>query len=62
MLCLGIDSGTTATKTLVLDIESGKVVAFAQQTYETIPGLPQGHAEQAPQTWIEAAAATIREC
>jgi xylulokinase len=62
MLCLGIDSGTTATKTLVLDIESGKVVAFAQKAYETIPGLPQGHVEQAPQTWIEAAAATIREC
>src|SRR3989442_2836287 len=62
MLCLGIDSGTTGTKTLLLDIGSGKVLAFAQRSYETIPGLPHGHAEQAPQTWIEAVAATIREC
>jgi xylulokinase len=62
MLCLGIDSGTTSTKTLVLDIESGKVLASAQSFYETIPDLPHGHVEQAPQTWIEAVATTIREC
>jgi xylulokinase len=62
MLCLGIDSGTTSTRTLVLDVESGKIIAFAQKTYKTIADLPQGHAEQAPQTWIEAVEATIRKC
>ena len=62
MLCLGIDSGTTSTRTIVLDVESGKIVAFAQKTYRTIADLPQGHAEQAPQTWIEAVEATIRKC
>lgn len=62
MLCLGIDSGTKSTKTLVLDIESGKVIALAQKDYDVIPGLPHGHVEQASQTWIEAVDATIREC
>jgi xylulokinase len=62
MLCLGIDSGTKSTRTLVLDIESGEVVAFAQQTYGTIEGLPPGHIEQDPKLWTKAAGATIREC
>jgi xylulokinase len=62
MLCLGIDSGTKSTRALVLDAESGKVVALAQQTYETISGLPRGQVEQSPQTWIDATDATIREC
>ncbi len=62
MLCLGIDSGTKSTKTLVLDIESGEVVALAQSTYDTIHGLPPGHVEQDPATWIEAAEATVAEC
>ncbi len=61
MLCLGIDSGTTSTKTLVLDVESGKILASAQQSYEPIPGLPRGHVEQDPQTWIDAVSVTIRE-
>jgi xylulokinase len=62
MLCLGIDSGTKSTKALVLDIESGEVIARAQQTYETIESLPPGHVEQDPQIWIDAAEATIAEC
>jgi xylulokinase len=62
MLCLGVDSGTKSTKTLVLDIESGKIIAFAQKSYETITDLPHGHVEQSPQTWIDAVSETIREC
>jgi xylulokinase len=62
MLFLGIDSGTKSTKTLVLDIESGKVIALAQKSYDTISGLPHGHLEQSPQTWIDAVDATVREC
>jgi xylulokinase len=61
MLCLGIDSGTTSTKTLVLEVESGKILASAQQSYEPIPGLPRGYVEQDPQTWIDAVSVTIRE-
>ncbi len=62
MLALGIDSGTKSTKTLVLDIESGKVLALAQQAYGTIEGLPPGHVEQDPQIWIDAAETAIAEC
>ncbi len=62
MLCLGIDSGTKSTKTLVLDIESGEVLALAQETYGTIADLPAGHVEQDPQLWIEAAEKTVAAC
>jgi xylulokinase len=62
MLCLGIDSGTKSTKTLVLDIESGEVIALAQRAYDTIEGLPPGHVEQEPKIWMEAAGETIAEC
>jgi xylulokinase len=62
MLCLGIDSGTKSTKTLVLDIVSGEVIALAQRSYGTIEGLPPGHVEQDPKIWIEAAEATVAEC
>ncbi len=62
MLCLGIDSGTQSSKTLVLDTASGEVLALAQRSYGTIAGLPPGHVEQEAQTWIEAAEATIAEC
>ena len=62
MLCLGIDSGTKSTKALILDTESGEVVALAQRNYGTIEGLPSGHVEQDPATWIEAAETTVAEC
>jgi xylulokinase len=62
MLSLGIDSGTTSTRALVLDIESGKVLAFAQELYGTIEGLPPGHVEQDPQTWLEAAETAVDHC
>ena len=32
MLCIGIDSGTQSTKSIVVDVASGEVVASAQQT------------------------------
>ncbi len=62
MLCLGIDSGTKSTKALVLDIESGKVLAQAQESYGTIADLPPGHVEQDPQTWIDAAEKAVAAC
>jgi xylulokinase len=62
MLCLGIDSATKSTKTLVLDTVSGEVAALAQRNYGTIEGLPPGHVEQDPATWIDAAEATVAEC
>jgi xylulokinase len=62
MLYAGIDSGTQSTKSIVLDLESGEILASAQRTYDLIPGLPQGSMEQEPQEWIDATEETMLEC
>lgn len=62
MFYIGIDSGTQSTKTVVLDLESGAIVAHASQTYELISGLPAGHLEQHPSDWIAAVKATVSSC
>ncbi|MEO6872385.1 MAG: FGGY family carbohydrate kinase, partial [Chthoniobacterales bacterium] len=62
MLSLGIDSGTKSTRALVLDIESGEVLALAQEEYGTIAKLPSGHVEQDPQMWVDATEKVIAEC
>ncbi len=61
MITLGIDCGTQSTKTLALDTDSGEVLALAAQSYELIPGLPPGYAEQDPATWIAAVDATVAQ-
>ena len=62
MISLGIDSGTQSTKTIALDIDTGEILASASAAYGLIEGLPPGHLEQEPQTWIEAVDATVAEC
>src|SRR2546423_6010359 len=62
MLCLGLDSGTTTCKGLVLEISSGKVLAQASSPHSFIEGLPRGHVEQDPQTWCDAAEHVIQSC
>lgn len=61
MLVIGIDSGTQSTKTIVLDVETGEIVASAQKSYGFIEGLPPGHLEQDPKTWTDAVDESIRE-
>ena len=41
MIALGIDSGTQSTKTIALDLKSGKLLASAAQSYGLIDGLPR---------------------
>src|SRR5437868_15346960 len=62
MLCLGLDSGTTTCKGLVLEINSGKVLAQASSPHSFIEGLPRVHVEQDPQTWCDAAERVIQSC
>jgi len=62
MLYLGIDSGTQSTKAIVLDLESGSILANASQGYDLIPGLPTGHLEQHPEEWFSAMTATVAAC
>ncbi len=62
MLFLGIDSGTQSTKTVVLDTETGEILAQASEKYDLIDGLPPGHLEQHPPDWLRAVDATIESC
>ena len=59
MIYLGIDCGTQSTKTVALDGDTGKILASAAQSHDVLPGLPAGHMEQHPATWIQALEATI---
>jgi xylulokinase len=61
MLYLGIDCGTQSTKTIALDAGSGRIIASAAQSYEVLPGLPPGHLEQNPSTWVQAVDTTIQQ-
>ena len=61
MIYLGIDCGTQSTKTIALDAETGRIIARAAQSYEVLPGLPPGHLEQNPATWVEAVDRTIQQ-
>jgi xylulokinase len=56
---LGIDIGTSGTKTLLVS-EEGRVLAQATQDYPLSTPRP-GWAEQDPEHWWQAACATIRE-
>ncbi|MDB6133250.1 MAG: xylulokinase [Verrucomicrobiales bacterium] len=62
MLFIGLDSGTQSTKAVVLDYETGSIVAHASEKYECLPGLPPGHMEQDARTWAAAVDQTIESC
>ena len=46
MIFIGIDSGTQSTKAIALDSETGEILTSAQESYDLIDGLPNGHMEQ----------------
>lgn len=56
---LGIDIGTSSTKSVLL-AESGKIVAIGQQEYDFDTPHP-GWAEQNPDVWWDAAKVTIQQ-
>ena len=56
---IGIDVGTSATKTVLFD-EAGKVIASASIAYPMLQPK-NGWAEQRPEDWRDAVLATIRE-
>jgi len=58
---IGVDNGTQSTKALVIDGETGEVIARASEPYGLIEGLPPGHKEQHPSVWVEALKKTVRE-
>ncbi len=62
MFYIGIDSGTQSTKAIVLDLDSGDIVAHSSKAYDLISGLPSGHLEQDPRDWIDAVKSTVADC
>ncbi len=58
---LGIDVGTQSTKALVIDADTGEVVSRGAVAYGLIEGLPKGHMEQHPETWIDAIRGAARQ-
>ena len=57
---LGIDAGTTSLRAALFDLR-GALLAFADQSYETIYPRP-GWAEQHPEDWWQALVRAVREC
>lgn len=60
LLFLGIDIGTTGTKSILFD-EKGSIVSRAYQGYGLTTPAP-GWVEQDPQDWWEAVKFTVKEC
>jgi xylulokinase len=58
---VGVDCGSQGTKAVVVDGEDGKVLGSGYVGYGLIEGLPPGHREQHPSTWIEAMARSIKD-
>ena len=58
---IGVDSGTQSTKAIIMDGETGNVLGKASRSYGLIEGLPAGHMEQHPETWIRETLGAIRE-
>ena len=61
MRYLGLDVGTQGSKALVIDREAGRVIARASASYDLMPGLAAGAAEQEPATWLSAIESITRE-
>lgn len=59
-MLLGIDIGTTGTKT-ILTHDDGKILYSAYQTYDLISPEPS-HVEQSPEDWWQAIVATVNKC
>lgn len=60
-LIVGVDSGTQSSKVLVVDGDSGAVLAAAAAPHRLIEGLPTGHLEQHPGDWFTAVEQALNE-
>ena len=57
---IGIDSGTQATKALVMDLERAEVLGRGSAPHAFRQGLKPGHSEQDPETWLWALETALR--
>jgi len=60
-LFVGVDSGTQSTKVLLVDGDTGKIVASGSAPHRFVDGLPPGHLEQHPEDWFIALETVLGE-
>jgi xylulokinase len=58
---VGVDCGSQGTKAVVVDGGDGGVVGSGYVGYGLIEGLPPGHREQHPSTWVGAMTGAVRD-
>lgn len=56
---IGIDSGTQSTKAVLVDGDTGRVIATRSEAYDILPSAVPGAKEQDPADWVRAAASVI---
>lgn len=62
MYFLGIESAESMTSALVVDLDSGQVIASAVQSHSMIEGRTSDVREQDPSMWIRALDQAVKEC
>jgi xylulokinase len=62
MQFIGIEIAPSGTHGVVLDLDTGRVIAEAYVSHRWIDGLPPGYREQEPTSWIEATDRVVRDC
>jgi len=60
-LFVGVDSGTQSTKCVVINGDTGEVLASATHPHAMIEGLPAGHYEQDPAVWDKALKSSLKK-
>jgi len=58
-LFIGLDSGTQSTKAVLVDGDSGHVIATRSVAYDILPSATPGVREQDPSDWVRAASTVI---
>ncbi len=58
-LFLGLDSGTQSTRAVLVDGDTGRVVATRSAAYDILPSSVPGTKEQDPADWVRAASGVI---
>jgi len=58
---VGVDCGSQGTKAVAVDGDDGRVVGSGYVGYGYVEGLPQGHREQHPETWVDAMTEAVRD-
>jgi xylulokinase len=58
-LFLGLDSGTQSTRAVLVDGNTGRVIASRSASYDLLPSDVPGTKEQNPADWVRAASAVV---